>query len=177
MASNSLRFEIEQQLCTQWCWAAVTASIVKFFSEEGPDQCQLVNQIIKPGKDCCKDCQCSDPDVSEPCNEAANVGSALLKLNHGRDIGNGVPKGEIDWEDLQSEIDSGQPIVVSIAWQGPLRGQSHAVVIYGYTDDRKVLLADPMRPGTVVTCSFDDFQFPSTDGKSVGSWNSTFRTF
>lgn len=176
MAQNPLEFEIEQQQCTQWCWAAVTVSIVKFLSGQGPDQCELVNQIVKPGKDCCTDCRCSDPGASEPCDQTANVGSALLKVNHGRDTGNGVPKDDIDWEDLQAEIDAGQPIVVSIAWQGPKRGQSHAVVLYGYTEDRKVLVADPMRPGTPVTCLFDDFQYPNTDGKTSGSWQSTFRT-
>ena len=150
---------------------------MNFYTNGGTEQCGLVNQLVRPGKDCCEDCECSNPEVQfEPCNQAQNVGSALLKVNHGRDVGNGLPKEALAWEDLQAEIDGGQPLVVTIEWQGALRGQSHAIVVYGYTDDRKVYLADPMKPGTIVTRPFDDFQYPTSDGKTFGIWKAAFRT-
>jgi len=49
-----------------------------------------------------------------------------------------------------------RPVVVQVALDDPA-ASGHAISIYGYGNDRTVLLADPMHPDDKITVSFDDF--------------------
>jgi hypothetical protein len=51
----------------------------------------------------------------------------------------------------------------------------HAIVIYGYSLDGKVFIADPMHADTTITMAFDDLVV-GTGSQSHGKWQAAFRT-
>ena|ERR1700685_3932884 len=175
MPTNPLGFQLEEQKCGEWCWASVAVGMGQFFAD--PDcpqqQCQLVSRILQVGKNCCEDCDCS-PGGLEPCNQPQNLGFVLNRIGHGRDGNEGLPN--MKFSEIRREIDDGHPIAVSIQWQEPA-APGHAIVIYGYTEDQNLVVADPMSPnGTVITVPFSNFSYPEVGGSLVGSWKAAFRT-
>ena len=175
MSANPLPFQLDEQHCGEWCWAAVSVAIGKFYHDGNcpQEQCRLVSGILPVGKDCCDQCDCT-PGSLEACNQPQNLGFVLGQLGHTRDGNDGLPV--MRFSEIQKEINNGHPIAVSIEWQEPA-APGHAIVIYGYTDDRKLVIADPKAPrGTTITVPLDDFSYPEFGGSAVGTWKAAFRT-
>jgi hypothetical protein len=57
---------------------------------------------------------------------------------------------------------------VKIRWDG---GGNHFVVVYGFTDDGKVHVADPMHPTDSVIVTFNNFVY-----KDIGHWDESYFT-
>ncbi len=127
--------------------------------------------MLKLGQDCCTECDCKN-DPFDACNQPRNLGVALGTYRHGRDGAGGVTG--LRFSDIQSEIDSGHPIAVSITLDDAA-ASGHAIVIYGYTDDGTVKVADPMHAETTITISFDDL-LAGTGPELHGKWQAAFRT-
>ena len=170
--SKKLNFALQPQECTQWCWAAVTAAIGKFYgnSECPSEQCRMVSQVLNIGRDCCTECDCKT-DPFDPCNQPKNLGFVLNRYNHSLDGTAGV---SLSFSDIQGEIDNDHPVAVSVRLHDPA-ATSHAVVIFGYMDNGKLNIADPMQAGSQVTATLDEL----LSGKSSdldGTWEAGFRT-
>jgi peptidase C39-like protein len=176
VASNPLEFHLEEQECSEWCWAATAVAVGKFYHDPArpQQQCQFVSQVLQLGKNCCEECDCT-PGSFEPCNQSQNLGFALDQIGHGRDGTDGL--STMQFSEIQDEINTGHPICVSIEWQEPA-APGHAIVIYGYDEVKKLLfIADPKAPsGTPITIPFDDFTYPEFGGPGRGSWKAAFRT-
>jgi len=173
MPPNPLPLSIQKQECGEWCWAAVAVAIGTFYEDEDcpKKQCALVNQVLQLTKDCCTECRCTT-DPFDSCNQPENLGDVLGQYKHCRDGNNGV--ASMQFSEIQQEINDGHPIAVSVQLNDSA-ASGHAVVIYGYTADKRVFVADPMKPtGTLITVSFDDL----TSGASAteGVWQAGFRT-
>lgn len=170
---RSLDFSIDSQECSEWCWAAVTSAIGRFYQDAACPklQCGVVNEVLMLGQDCCTDCDCKN-DPFDACNQPQNLGVSLGAYHLGRDGINGV--AGLNFSDIQSEIDSVHPIAVSITLNDPA-ASGHAVVIYGYADDEKIMIADPMHADTIITASFQDL-ITGTDSGLHGQWQAGFRT-
>lgn len=171
----NLLFQLDEQNCTEWCWAAVATGIGEFYHDADcpQQQCQLVSNILQVGKDCCENCNCSAA-TREPCNQPQNLGFVLNQIRHGRDDNDGLPIMKLS--EIQKEINAGRPIAVSVEWQEPA-APGHAIVIHGYTDDGMLLIADPMAPrGTTITVPLGNFSYPQFGGSVVGTWKAAFRT-
>jgi hypothetical protein len=170
---NPLSFSIDPQECSEWCWAAVTAAVGSFYQDAAcpRQQCQLANQVLQLSKDCCTDCDCKN-DPFEACNQPRNLGLVLGKYRHGRDGTNGL--ASMKFSDIQSEINGGHPVAVSITLDDPA-ASGHAIVIFGYTEDGKVHVADPMQAGTAITVSFNDL-LAGVASELHGRWQAAFRT-
>jgi len=173
--SANLSFQLNEQLCGEWCWAAVAVAIGKFYNDVKcpQEQCHLVSNILQVGRDCCENCNCA-PGRQEPCNQPQNLGFVLSQLGHGRDDNDGL--AILKLSQIQKEINGGHPIAVSVEWQEPA-APGHAIVIHGYTDDGMLVIADPMAPpGTIITVPLDNFSYPQFGGSAVGTWKAAFRT-
>jgi len=165
MPDNPLPLTITQQECSQWCWAAVGMAIGTFYRDPAwpPQQCELVNKVLGVSRDCCTGC-------NDTCNQQQNL--ALVLDTHCRDGVNGI--ATMKFSQVQQEIDHGRPIAVSIALNDPA-ASGHAIIIFGYTEDGKVNVADPMHAGTAITMSFDDL-LAGTGADLHGKWQMAFRT-
>jgi hypothetical protein len=170
---NVLDITIEPQKCTQWCWAAVTVAIGRVFQDDQcpSDQCKVVNQLVGAGKDCCTECDCQS-DPFDACNQSRNLSVALAHFHFDRDGPNGFRN--LRFEDVQQEIDNEHPIAVSIKLQNEGAATSHAVVIYGYSDDGKLNIADPMQAGSHISVSMDELLAGSS--QLDGTFEAAFRT-
>jgi hypothetical protein len=170
---NVLNLTIEPQKCTQWCWAAVTVAVGRVFQDDQcpSDQCQVVNQLVNAGKDCCTECDCLN-DPFDACNESRNLSVALAHFHYDRDGPNGFRT--ISFEDVKQEIDDKHPIAVSVKLQEDGAATSHAVVIYGYTDDGKLKIADPMHAGSQISITMD--QLLAGCSQLDGAFETAYRT-
>ena len=161
---NTLNFHIEQQICTEWCWAAVAAAVCACYNDsDAPDQRGVVSLV---GGD--PDCDCQQ-NPSLPCNQPRDLSSVLATIGH---EGEEVPN--VLFSQVTNAIDLGRPIVVRVIFSESA-ASGHAIAIYGYTDQGGVLIADPMNAGDKITVGFDDL----VNGSSStfhGTWQTAFLT-
>jgi hypothetical protein len=151
-------FEIETQKQDQWCWAAVSVSIEKYFEgERALSQCEMAHRVL--GVDCCAS--------AISCNKAAHLQKALSEIHKLRD--DALP-GSLSFTETKQEIENGMPIGVRIGWFG---GGGHFVVIRGYREsggEELVSIADPWFVDSIQY--FDVF---SSNYLDLGKWTDTFR--
>jgi hypothetical protein len=133
-----LDFSVQHQLQTQWCWAAVSVSIVDFYeSPTAWTQCKLVSSA-RGVNGCCEN------GASEECNKPWYIDRALTHLNAFVGVGE-VPSSASDAALLpagvEEDIAAQRPVGLAIAWDG---GGGHAIVLEGYRADRAmVAIEDP----------------------------------
>jgi hypothetical protein len=153
----SLQFSMQSQMETNWCWAATTASVSRFFdSQSSWSQCNVANACL--ANDCC-----ASPD---PCNVEYVLDIPLTQTGNLQ----GAAFGGTDTRAaLQAEIDAGRPVCCHISWDG---GGGHFVAVSGYdwsTDD--VFVNDPLYGSDTVP--FDKF---ATSYRDSGTWDFTYHT-
>lgn len=167
-----LDFSIEFQRCTEWCWAAVTAAVCKCYGDSfGTEQCEVASLVLELPSDDCEGCDCQQ-DPSTDCNQPRNLTSVLNAVKHNRgNPANG--HSTLTFEQVQSNINSGHPIVVQVTLNDPA-ASGHAVAIYGYSDDGLVSVADPMHPDDHITVDFDTFV--AGQETSHGMWQAAYLT-
>lgn len=136
-----LSFEMLDQCQDQWCWAAVAASVGRFYRPgSGITQDELVNRELKR-----TDCSCLVP--GDPCNQPSYLAPSLDRAGgHLRAWLVGARATEAE---LKGEIDAGRPVCIRVARNDQ---DGHFVVIVGYlpeddVDDDGLLLwiEDPDR--------------------------------
>ena len=123
VGNPQLGFTMQSQDATQWCWAAVTVSVVKFYQPgAGMTQCQIAQKVL-----CKADC-CTDMSV---CDTPYVVYHPLGAVGHLEEVRAGPIQlqGVPNELSIQREVDSGRPIVCRIGWSG---GGGHFIVLYGY---------------------------------------------
>jgi hypothetical protein len=154
-------FDMEHQEEGNWCWAAVSASVDRYFDPaKALAQCAIASKVLAV-KDCCYD--------KDAHNEGAALEDALGAVNRQRGE---AQSGSIKFEKLQSEIDSEMPVCVRIGWT---KGGAHFVSLYGYriwdSGARTIEVGDPWYGNS--TQDFD--QFPAYY-RGGGQWTDTFLT-
>jgi len=138
-------FEIYEQCQTQWCWAAVTTSVLYFFSAPTADpcltQCQLVNCILDL-EDCCLNGDSEDCNVPWPTNDPLDKLDLLEKY-----LPNVISFGDLKRELGGANCQDGRPVGCGLDALGS--NASHAVVIAGWCEidqKEKVWVCDPEGP-------------------------------
>jgi hypothetical protein len=188
IAQKYLRFRIQRQQESEWCWAAVAASVDHYFDPQSTlEQCDVASKTLPveyppdpnnpndpnklPPSDCGCCCQCCcDPDS---CDKPTKLEIALQKVNKWRN----TLFRPLTFEEVQREIDHGRPIGVGIKWQsggtngGPAT-TGHFVAIRGYrllsSGACQLYIADPLLPSRIVP--FEEFTV-AYDGD--GEWVET----
>jgi hypothetical protein len=149
-------FEIETQKQDQWCWAAVSVSIEKYFEGENAlSQCEMAHRVLGPN--CCA--------APVPCNTAARLQIALGEIHKLRQ----TLTRTLSFEETKEEIGKGFPVGVRIGWFG---GGGHFVVICGYRDPAGAELLSIADPWFVD--SIQDFHVFSSNYLGLGQWTDTF---
>jgi hypothetical protein len=156
---HQLPFAMQQQEQSNWCWAAVGASVDQYYNPLGdPRQCTIATNQI--GKQCCT------TPVPADCNIYGFCDQALQQRGHHASTAG----GSAAMAQVKTEIDAGRPLALRIAWNG---GGAHFVVISGYqTDDAHIAVDDP---GSASHNLVDYSAFPGSYGGG-GTWTDTFYT-
>jgi hypothetical protein len=109
-----------------WCWAAVSNAISKFYGSKEWSQCKIASAI--KGGNCC-----GSSGSAAPCNEYGKLHEALTLT------GNFVRKEMIDqlgswpvikFTSLRAEIDNERPVGTRVQW---VSNAAHFQAIRGYT--------------------------------------------
>jgi hypothetical protein len=148
-------FQIQTQEHDQWCWAAVTASVDRYFSPPGSTQCNIARMVLGP--DCC--------GAPGPCNTRAFLQDALDAVGKLRDS----VSGTLSFADTLDEIEHGFPVGVRIGWFG---GSAHFVIIRGCREGAGSQLLDIADPWYVD--SVQDYDVFATNYLGLGEWTDTF---
>ncbi len=158
-AMTSLNLDMQSQLETEWCWAAVSASIAAFYDPASPfTQCGVVNTELGQTS-CCQD------GGSSSCNQPWYLDRALTLVGH---LATDFEK-EPDASGISAELNGGKPIGVSINWTG---GGGHFVCVDGYDPSQDLVeVKDPMFGNTTMPRS----QFPASY-QGGGTWAWTYLT-
>jgi hypothetical protein len=154
------RFDMEHQEEGNWCWAAVSASVDRYFDpQKAASQCTIACKVLNV-KDCCYN--------KDAHNEGAALDEALNAVNRQRE----AQSGPIEFQQLKSEIDGEMPVCVRIGWT---EGGAHFVTLYGYriwdTGAKTIEVGDPWYGS-----STQDFDLFPTYYRGGGKWTDTFLT-
>lgn len=125
-------FKMQRQAQSQWCWAAVAASVAAFYNNgTSQTQCDLVNGVLGLS-DCCTN------GSSANCDVPASLKDALRRVGHWASS----CAGAASWQDLDLEIHAGRPVAAQISLIG---GGAHFVTIVGTgtPSDTKIIVEDP----------------------------------
>jgi hypothetical protein len=117
-------FLIEAQLQDEWCWAAVSVMVAKYYGTTRWSQCALAADEL--GLDCCG----ADGPVkgNSGCDRPWFLDAPLARVGH---------FDRISWAaeafaSIQGEINASRPLCARIAWNG---GSAHFVALTGWSVD------------------------------------------
>lgn len=162
--ANKLPFAMQSQQQTEWCWAAVAASVAGYFGSAGPSgglwqQCDVVNSELAQST-CCVN------GASAACNNPWYLDRALSLVGH---LAGSPTPGAIPFANVQGEVDNNRPVGVRIGWYG---GGGHFVVLSGYDDNGGAQFVDVDDPW--YGPSVADYSVFATAYQSAGSWTDTY---
>ncbi|MEB0048689.1 MULTISPECIES: papain-like cysteine protease family protein [unclassified Pseudomonas] len=124
LAAASLNFNMQPQTQSNWCWAAVSASVGNYYGTGSWTQCGVATAALD--RNCC--------NQPGPCNVYGYLDSALTITRSY----NGMNQGSLQLSAIENQICMGRPIGLRCAWYG---GGAHFLTIYG-TNGNYLLIAD-----------------------------------
>jgi len=146
-------FRLQRQQQTEWCWAAVTASMMEFMTpEHAATQSEVVAQTLKSAA------AQSAEDLNRP--EDITKAARMMGLEEGTRYGN-VSRDTMRWL-----VNEGTPIPIQINWRNNARkngslGSGHYVVVNAICDEAKgktlVQIEDPW-VGEKLTMTWDELK-------------------
>ena len=173
-----MRFNLQMQQQTKWCWAAVTTSLLSFFySDTSLTQCQVVRKCFgqqqngaEAGADCCQS------GYSELCNKTFKLSQALETMGILESYANSV----LTLKEIRRQISEGVPLAIRIGWRdrnGNLSSSGHFVMLtaVGPDDPRGddhawVRVADPKDK----VASYTTYGTLKSNYKCQGQWTHTY---
>lgn len=153
-----LPFEVQKQLESEWCWAAVSTSIAHYYKPASTvTQCQVVNQQI--GRSDC----CTNPS-SSACNQPGYLDQALQYVGHFAS-----EKGQGTYQDAVGALNSNTPPCIRIGWSG---GGGHFIGVHGCQPNEYLAVSDPIFGDSIVAYS----TFINGQYEGSGTWTNTYFT-
>jgi hypothetical protein len=154
-----LRFPIQRQLQSQWCWAGVSASVARYYAPSTTwTQCLIAN--AQWGRtDCC------GTGAAGPCNNPSTLGTALTTVGHF----DHQTSAQETLQTVEDELVAGRPLCIRVAWSG---GGAHFIVASGTEDDGFVWVSDP-GGGTTSLVAYDTLR---TAYSGSGTWTHSYFT-
>jgi hypothetical protein len=157
--SVPLMFIMQQQQQSNWCWAAVSASVSQFYEQNSAwTQCAVANTQLGRS-DCC------GTGASGPCNVYGYLDKGLQEVGH-LDHWQG---GTTPFATLSNEIMAARPLGIRVAWSG---GGAHFIAAVGADNSDLVLVADPGSGSRAIV----DYTTLETSYEGSGTWTDSFFT-
>lgn len=118
-----MRFELERQKRGNWCWAAVSNSLLSFFDAANErTQCDIVKECFGLTKGYEMDVDCCQHTRHKECNRTFKLVDALDILG----VASMRCNYPLSLDEIRHQINQGVPVGVRIGWRG---GGGHFVVI------------------------------------------------
>ncbi len=159
---KSLNFAMEHQSQDQWCWAATSFSVDRYFNNATSwSQCKVVNaELGQTG--------CCNNGSTAACNKPWYLDRALQRVGNLDAVSSGKP----GFSGVKTEIDQSQPLCLRIGWNG---GGGHFVAISAYDENggNPLITVDDPWYGRSTGVSFNNFPSSYHGG---GTWTHTYTT-
>jgi hypothetical protein len=162
-------FPIERQLMSNWCWAASTLSLCRFYSDLNvPGQRQFVASLLHIPA-------CAAPVSRPACNQTFNLGDAIRQAGH---LHGDPVDGPLLPQNLVHVLSSFGP--VSCQMDIPGIGGHAVVIVDAKTDEGQnvfLRVADPA-DGSMLITTFRDFRnnYRGTNGRWIRSYMTSAKT-
>ena len=112
-----LPFNMQAQTQSNWCWAATSTSVSRFYSFFSPwTQCKVASGELS--------LQCCTTPVPGACNVAWYLDKALTRTNNFVSM----QSSAASWNTIKSELKNGLVVGARIGWSG---GGGHFMVLHG----------------------------------------------
>lgn len=166
MPQLALAFTMQTQQQTEWCWAAVSASISSYFANPpGPSggpwqQCEVASCALSMPN-------CCPPGSNPASNQDWYLEKGLTCVNHLS--GPPVP-GPSPYAYVQQEINSNHPVAVRIGWYND---GGHFVCLSGYDDSSGTQYVDVEDP-YYGHSTYDYNAFSTAYQNGAGGWTDTY---
>jgi hypothetical protein len=155
-----LPFNMQAQTQSNWCWAATSTSVSKFYSFLSPwTQCKVASDEL--GLTCC------NTPVPGACNVPWYLDRALTRTNNFISIQGGT----VTWETVKLELEKGLVVGTRIGWNG---GGGHFMVLHGVSSigvTKYLHIDDPIYGKSALT-----YQQFATNYQGSGSWTHSYFT-
>jgi hypothetical protein len=163
---NPLPVHMQDQLQTEWCWAATAASISAFYGDNPMvRQCEVASRCLS--MQCCVDPLPGPPPPDWDGNRVYTLSMALALLEH---LSEPIVTRALTFDEIVAEIDAGRPVCCHIEFDDY---PGHFNVIVGYdADTHDVIVRDP-------STRYGDGTYPYEAFKSDyygGTWDQSYRT-
>lgn len=114
----------EHQQQTQWCWAAVVASVNNYYAAKSNIRQPVTQQELAN-------------DYVGGQNQQLDPYGVLVKLQ----LSNGTDPGMIDWNALKNTVKDGQPNIAKVGGSN----SGHYILVIGYQNgpSRRYIILDP----------------------------------
>ncbi len=153
-------FVIQKQLKSNWCWAAVTASLSAYYGKQNDaDQTRLVTKIMHPKNSC-------EGEECKTCNRPWYVGEALEMAGILREA---IPN-TISEKRLINELNHHHPVVIAVKCRGIVSG--HTFVISSMMNDGTFATWD----SKTLDVEYLSYHQLTTSSSQKGKWVNTFLT-
>lgn len=154
-----VRFPIQRQTQSQWCWAAVAASVSRYYQAGTTwTQCRVANRQWGRN-DCC------GTGASGACNNPSTLDTALTTVGHL----NRMTNSQQSLQTVENELVENRPLCIRVGWSG---GGGHFIVASGVEDDSFVWVSDP-GGGTTALVAYDTLR---TAYRGSGTWTHSYFT-
>lgn len=153
-----LNFNMQHQLQSEWCWAAVSVSVAHYYDAHSSwTQCRMVN-AQKGLATCCQN------GGSDDCNQPGFLDDALTRAGHLNSETGGTTAIDTVLEDLTAA----NPVCIRIGWSG---GGGHFIAATGAEDPDIMMVDDPIYGHSVLT-----YNTLANDYQGSGSWTNSYYT-
>jgi Papain-like cysteine protease AvrRpt2 len=123
---STIRFEMQRQCHSNWCWAAVAASVAAFYRRDGKiKQCDIANLELNRSDCCDHPCDANDVDFN-----VTNVFAS--PLNRVRCFERLARQRRATPTEVQEELAAARPLCVRTVWRD---GGAHFLAIVGFRPD------------------------------------------
>jgi hypothetical protein len=143
-------FFLPRQEQSNWCWAAISVALARYFHSQQRTQCGLVQSTIDPpGLDCC-----ATPD-NPACNVVEVISAVLQRIDVPRRAAPAQPQGTISYDEIKQDIADDRPVICLMSGLGG----EHYLVIVGWflREGMPWLRIDDPAVGLRKETSFADF--------------------
>jgi hypothetical protein len=165
LQGRTLDLICEEQKGDNWCWAAVAASLARFYDPQARwEQCELANRYLATGVCCGPDADMEFCDKPQRLDKVLQITGNLVSFT----LGSEAPTS---FEAIQSEIDNGRVVCSRVELFG-IGG--HFQMITGWKtagDERYLIISDPLYSETEIT--FSSF---ASRYEGSGVWNVAYFT-
>ena len=163
-SSTKLALHMQRQVQSEWCWAAVTASVAVFYRPASSwTQCGVADATLGR-QDCCT----TGGADQERCNKPYFLDVALEVIGHFQ----GMEARVLAFDEILGEIGQGRPVCCRIEWQDRT-GHFLSIIdcFTGPSGETYLRLADPIFLETQIVLR--DF----ASGYQTGAaWTHSYRT-